>query len=148
MIVCQVFFFFRYAISFTLKITSKACSSYPHSTNQKSTWKTSFPLHLLASPTCLSKQAPPRILLSWNLSQVLLAGPSPSFLGAPKALPHGSVLEHSPFVCVCSVHLFVCVSISRVTPCLAHASSYSWDKQKSILSCFSLLTLNAMIGRQ
>ena len=135
-IVCQVFFFFRYAISFTLKITSKACSSYPHSTNQKSTWKTSFPLRLLASPTCLkaSPSQNPPVLESvpgspgWTIP--LIPGCSQ---GIASWFCSGTF---SIRVCVCLVHLFVCVSISRVTLCLAHASSYSWDKQKSILSCF------------
>lgn len=135
MIVCQVFFFFRYIISFTLKITSKACSSHPHSTNQKSTWKTSFPcpywlvLHVFQSKP-LPESSCPGICSKFSWLDHL-----PPSWGLPRhclMVLFWNIL-HS---CVYLVHLCVCVSISRVTPYLAHASSYSWDKQKAYYLAF------------
>ena len=152
MIVCQVFFFFRYTISFTLKITSKAYSSHPHSTNQKSTWKTSFPctywpvLHIFQSKPLPESSCPRTVPSSpgWTIS--LLPGGS---RGITSWFCSGTLSIHvsvwficvcvcvSVCVCVCAhARTCVCVSFSRVTPYLAHASSYLWDKQKAYYLVF------------
>lgn len=109
--------------SFVLKTTSEACGYYPPSTNEKSLWKTSLPLPLLAQ----TRHGLQRKASSESSRFLLSAGPLS--LGGSTASFLSSILERT-----LSVYLFPpntphwSVSILSITPHLGHASS-SWNKQ-------------------
>ena len=145
LIVCQVFFI--YILSHLSSRQLSEASNYdPHSTNQKSVWKTSFPFPLLARSL--------HILQSKACAEPSCSGIRPTSSWLDHLPPSSGLPQHCfvvlfwnrPHLCVCFFHGFV--SISRVTPCLAHASLSSQNKQKSMLSCSSLHTPNAVICRQ